>query len=131
MANITLSQSFLDTDLSSLGSTSTILENIEGLSSVAESFLGEVEFLNEPKVSGNNLMQVNPSFISDLGSTTFLGKMSVITDNYGNPKSGTFAFDGYTVETNDGKFKVKMSLNGSADSSKLSMNIKFNQLSFA
>jgi hypothetical protein len=57
--------------------------------------------------------------------------MSVITDNYGNPKSGTFAFDGYTVETNDGKFKVKMSLNGSADSSKLSMNIKFNQLSFA
>jgi hypothetical protein len=56
MANITLSQSFLDTDLSSLGSTSTILENIEGLSSVAESFLGEVEFLNEPKVSGNNLM---------------------------------------------------------------------------
>ena len=131
MANISLSQSFLDANLSSMASTSTIFGYLNEFSSLTDSVVGDVEYLNEPKISGNTVTHLNPSYISDLGTVTIAGKISMVNDNYGDPKSGTFAISGMTIDTNGGKIKFKMSFSGSVDSSKLNMNIKFTQLSFS
>jgi Ca2+-binding RTX toxin-like protein len=130
MANIILSQSLLDVDLSSMASTSIIFEYLDELSIVTESVVGDVDYLNEPKISGSTITYLNPSYISDLGTVTIAGKISVINDNYGDPKSGTFAISGINVDTNSGILKFKMSFAGSVDSSKINMNIKFTQFSF-
>ena len=108
MANISLSQSLLDTDLSSLtapaaifSTWSTVINEIYALAT------GELTLDDEPTKNGNTYSRKNPSYSSELGTGIALGSTSQTFDSYGNLVSGVTKITGGFFDTGNGKGTLK------------------------
>ena len=108
MTTITLSQTLFDTDLSSIGSTSSIFDYLDEINSLTTSLLSDSEFLDSPIVTGRTTSYVNPSISSTLGKATISGKISRVDDSRGNLVSGSIDIKGMSLATADGKLNYKL-----------------------
>jgi Ca2+-binding RTX toxin-like protein len=108
MANITLSQSLLDTDLSSLTAPASIFSTWStAINEIYALATGELTFDVEPTINGNTYSFKNPSFSSELGTAIILGSFSRTYDSFGNVTSVVGKVAGASIDTGDGKSTLK------------------------
>ena len=108
MANITLSQSLLDTDLSSLKAPGSIFRSWEtATDEIYALATGELTFDDEPTKNGNTYSRKNPGFSSELGTGIALGSTSYTEDSDGDLVSSVTKITGASFDTGDGKATLK------------------------
>ncbi len=109
MANISLSQSLLDTDLSSLTAPAAIFSTWSTAIYEIDGSVTEVSgwFDGEPIKNGNTYSRKNPSYSSELGTGIALGSTSYTEDSDGNTVSSVAKITGFSFDTGDGKATLK------------------------
>jgi Ca2+-binding RTX toxin-like protein len=130
MTTITLSQTLFDTDLSSIGSTSSIFDYLDEINSLTTSLLSDSEFLDSPIVTGRTTSYVNPSISSTLGKATISGKISRVDDSRGNLVSGSIDIKGMSLATADGKLNYKLVISGTTTTQRASLKINATDIYF-
>lgn len=130
MTTISLSQTLLDTDLSSIASTSSIFDYLDEINSLTTSLLSANEFLDSPVVSGRVTSYVNPSISSAIGKATISGKISRVDDSRGNLVSGSIDIKGMSITSTDGTLNYKLVISGTTTTQKVSLKISATEIYF-
>jgi hypothetical protein len=130
MTTITLSKTLLDTDLSSISSTSTAFNYFNESDSLTAAFRIENVALENPIVSGKTTSYINPSISSTFGKVTLTGKISRVDDSKGNFVSGSIDIKGMTIDSPDGKLNYKSTISGSVSTKKISLKVNATEINF-
>lgn len=132
MANLTLSQSLLDTSLDRFALPSAALNSYSAVASdfALLAFTG-VGFDSDPVLSGSTLTYKNPLFTGDAGSYQLAGTVSAKLNASGDIASVSGSVTGATIATDSGTLTLKGSVKLQISNVKATYAIGLSQVSFA
>lgn len=132
MANITLTQSLLDTRLDGFALPSNAFSLTGSVNADIDSVIQTGGgFDSEPVISGSTYTYQNPTYSGEAGEYRFIGTVTAKYDNNNELISAGGSITGATIVGDEGTLTLKGTVKTQITTSKVSYNMAYKELSYA